>query len=77
MKVLVAVAVARPARRSPSRWPAPGAHGGGRSIHVVEHATTDAVSNPGSGGAADNVGDVLTFANDVFDRRDKTVIGHD
>jgi hypothetical protein len=35
------------------------------------------VSNPGSGGAADNVGDVLTFANDVFDRRDKTVIGHD
>ena len=32
---------------------------------------------PGSAEAADNVGDVLTFANDVFDRRDKTVVGHD
>ncbi len=54
-----------------------GAHGGGRTIHVVEHATTDVVSNPGVGGAADNVGDVLTFANDVFDSGDKKVVGDD
>jgi hypothetical protein len=50
----------------------PKSHGG--SIHVIEHATTDAVTN---GSAADAAGNVLTFANDVFDSADKTKVGSD
>lgn len=49
-----------------------GEHGG--AIHVVEHATTDAVTN---GSATDAAGNVLTFANDVFDRADKVKVGTD
>jgi hypothetical protein len=44
------------------------------SIHVIEHATTDAVTN---GSAADAAGNVLTFANDVFDSADKNKVGSD
>jgi allene oxide cyclase-like protein len=44
----------------------------GGSIHVVEHATSDAVTN---GSAADAAGNVLTFANDVFDSADKNKVG--
>lgn len=77
MKVLLAVAVVAAATALTIAVAGAGAHGGGRTIHVVEHATTDAVSNPGVGGAADNVGDVLTFANDVFDSSDAKVVGHD
>ena len=44
------------------------------SIHVVEHATTDAVTN---GSAADAAGNVLTFANDVFDSKDAKKVGSD
>ena len=47
---------------------------GGGSIHVVEHATTDAVTNGESGDAA---GNVLTFANDVFDAKDSKKVGTD
>jgi hypothetical protein len=49
-----------------------GADGG--SIHVIEHATSDAVTN---GSAADAAGNILTFANDVFDSADKTKVGSD
>jgi allene oxide cyclase len=48
-------------------------HGGG-SIHVIEHATTDAVTN---GSATDAAGNVLTFANAVFDSADKSKVGTD
>ncbi|HEX3266808.1 MAG TPA: dirigent protein [Gaiellaceae bacterium] len=48
----------------------------GKVIHVVEHATTDAVTNHADG-AADSVGDVLTFTNDVFDKNDSTKVGSD
>ena len=48
-------------------------HDGG-SIHVVEHATTDEVTN---GSATDAAGNVLTFANDVFDSADKNKVGTD
>ncbi len=44
------------------------------SIHVIEHATTDAVTN---GSAADAAGNVLTFANDVFDSKDAKKVGSD
>jgi Allene oxide cyclase barrel like domain len=48
--------------------------GEGGSIHVIEHATTDAVTN---GSATDAAGNVLTFANDVFDSADKVKVGTD
>ena len=44
------------------------------SIHVIEHATSDAVTN---GSAADAAGNVLTFANDVFDSADHNKVGSD
>jgi allene oxide cyclase len=48
----------------------------GHVIHVVEHATTDTISNQG-GGAGDAVGNILTFSNDVFDQGDSTQVGSD
>ncbi len=53
--------------------PALAADGG---LVLVEHATTDAVSVHG-GTKADNVGDVLTFANPMFDAADKLPVGMD
>jgi allene oxide cyclase len=52
----------------------PGGHHGGKTIAVVEHATTDAVTN---GTAGDDVGNILTFANDVFNRDDTQQVGTD
>ena len=49
--------------------------GGGKRVHVVEHATTDATSDIGDPG--DSAGDVLTFANEVFDATNTSVVGHD
>lgn len=46
----------------------------GSSIRVVEHATSDEVTN---GSATDAAGNVLTFANDVFDSADKNKFGSD
>jgi hypothetical protein len=44
-------------------------------LHVVEHAKSDATAHVGK--AADNRGDILTFANDVFDASDKMKVGSD
>ncbi len=46
------------------------------TLTFVERATTDAVSIH-AGKSADNVGDVLTFANDVFDAANKIKRGTD
>jgi allene oxide cyclase len=46
----------------------------GDSIRVIEHATTDAVTN---GTAADSAGNVLTFANDVFNSANTRKVGSD
>jgi allene oxide cyclase len=46
------------------------------TIRVVERATTDRVSVHG-GAAADNLGDILTFANPVYDAADKVRLGMD
>jgi allene oxide cyclase len=46
----------------------------GGTVHVVEHAVTDAVSNGKNG---DALGNVLTFANPVFDAADKKQVGTD
>ena len=48
---------------------------GGKMIHVIEHATTDATTDTGAPG--DSSGDVLTFANDVFDGADAAKVGTD
>jgi hypothetical protein len=47
----------------------------GKTLTVVERATTDAVTNPGTG--AGGVGDILTFANDVYDKSNATKVGSD
>jgi allene oxide cyclase len=52
-----------------------GHHRGSKTITVIEHADTDATTdNPPTG---DSPGDVLTFANDVFDKTDSEVVGTD
>ena len=52
-----------------------GRDGGGRTLTVIEHATTDATTDTGAAG--DTPGDVLTFANEVFDAADKAKVGTD
>jgi hypothetical protein len=42
-------------------------------LHVVEHADTDAVVDTGA--KNDSAGDLLTFANPVFDAANKTRVG--
>jgi hypothetical protein len=44
-----------------------------QELKVIEHATTDAVTDTGAEG--DSAGDILTFANEVFDADDKAKIG--
>ena len=54
-------------------------HGGkhhGKTVYVIEHATNDAVTN-NDGRATDSVGDILTFANDVFDKKNAHKVGTD
>ena len=50
-------------------------HGQGKTITVIEHATTDTTTDTGATG--DSVGDILTFANKVFDATDTTEVGTD
>ncbi|WP_295529857.1 allene oxide cyclase family protein [Novosphingobium sp. Chol11] len=45
-----------------------------RQIDLVERATTDTISLHG-GTAADNVGDVATFTNEIFDAANVTKVG--
>jgi allene oxide cyclase len=47
----------------------------GNTIHVIEHATTDAVTNGDPN--KDLAGNVLTFANDVFNESDSKKVGTD
>ena len=49
----------------------------GRHLHLVfvERATTDTISHVGKGD--DNAGDILTFANTVFDQKDQSQVGTD
>ncbi len=44
-------------------------------IQLVEHATTDTVTDTGKKG--DTAGDILTFANDIYDAANKTKLGTD
>ena len=45
------------------------------TITVVEHADSDTVTDTGEKG--DTVGDVLTFANKVYDQDNKEIVGND
>ncbi|HTV52957.1 MAG TPA: allene oxide cyclase family protein [Steroidobacteraceae bacterium] len=47
----------------------------GERLHVIEHALTDSVLDLGAKG--DSAGDLLTFANPVYDAADKTQVGSD
>ena len=47
----------------------------GRAVTVIEHATTDTTTDTGAAG--DSVGDVLTFANHVFDSANAQKVGTD
>ncbi len=44
-------------------------------VHVVERATTDLVIDAGAVG--DSSGDLLTFANDIYDETNTDKVGHD
>jgi allene oxide cyclase len=48
---------------------------GGKVVHVIEHATSDTTTDTGDPG--DSPGDILTFANDVFDASDTHEVGTD
>ena len=52
-----------------------GRSNGGASIHVIERATTDAVTNGNPD--VDTAGNVLTFANDVFNESNTRKVGSD
>ncbi len=51
-------------------------HASAAELHLVERATTDAVSVH-AGGGADQAGDILTFSNNLFDASDTTKMGTD
>lgn len=45
------------------------------NLNLIEHATSDAVTDTGAKG--DSAGDLLTFANEVFDAKDAQKVGGD
>ena len=45
------------------------------TLHLVEHADTDVVTDTGDAG--DSVGDILTFANKLYDEANQTEMGSD
>jgi hypothetical protein len=73
--VSLALAVALAA--AVAAWAGGGHHGKshGHVLTVVEHATTDATTDTGA--PSDSAGDILTFANEVFDRADANKVGTD
>jgi hypothetical protein len=73
--ILLILAVSAWATPSASKHGGGGHHGKGRTITVIEHATTDTTTDTGAAG--DTVGDILTFANEVFDAADATKVGTD
>jgi hypothetical protein len=53
----------------------PGHHQPGHRFTVVEHAVTDTTADTGPAG--DSLGDVLAFANPIFDARNNRQVGTD
>lgn len=52
-----------------------GSSNAGTTVTVIEHATTDATTD--TGGKGDSAGDVLTFANEVYDENNEEKVGTD
>jgi allene oxide cyclase len=52
-----------------------GHHGKGKTIRVVERATTDTTVD--NAPAGDSIGDLLAFGNELFDRRNQEKVGTD
>lgn len=50
---------------------------GETTVKVIEHAETDTVRHIGPASESDSVGDVLAFANPVFDEGNKRKVGSD
>jgi allene oxide cyclase len=71
-----AVAVAAGVALAGGGKPGHGQRRHGKVVHVIEHATTDDVTNEGDD-PGDAAGDVLTFANDVFDAHNAAKVGTD
>jgi Allene oxide cyclase barrel like domain len=71
--VLVLAVVNASAGHTKAHHHNPGHLNKGGTIHVVERATTDAVTN----GSGDSAGNILTFANDVFDSANANKVGSD
>ena len=74
--LIVAGAVAASVALADRGGPGHGGRHHGKVVYVIEHATTDAVTN-NDGRAADSVGDILTFTNDVFDKTNAHKVGSD
>ena len=54
-----------------------GSDSGSETVKVIEHAETDTVRHIGPASEEDSVGDVLAFANPVFDSNNKEKVGTD
>jgi allene oxide cyclase len=50
---------------------------GKTTLHVVEHATTDTLQHIGPANEKDSIGDVLGFANDVYNASNTAKVGTD
>jgi Allene oxide cyclase len=74
MKRLLVLTVAVTAVAALTAGAGSGSAAGTITVHVVEHALTDAVSN---GTTADALGNVLTFANPVYNAADTKKLGSD
>ena len=71
--IVVLVVAVSASGKQPKQHGKEGHHG--KAITVIEHATSDTTTDTGASG--DSVGDVLTFANDVFDPSDTNKVGTD
>ena len=71
--IVVLVVAVSASGKQPKQHGKDGHHG--KAITVIEHATTDTTTDTGTSG--DSVGDILTFANDVFDATNATKAGSD
>jgi len=49
----------------------------GERLHVIEHATNETTTHVTADAKSDSVGDLLTFANPVFDSDNRAQIGSD
>lgn len=47
------------------------------TMHVVEHADTDILQHVGPANEKDSIGDVLGFANDLYDENNQSKVGTD